>query len=117
MGELEQILKNRTAKRERLEKEAPDLFSGFNELMKYYYKPGGALSRRDKELMAVACSVATRCIPCLGNHLNNAMAAGATREQAVEAAAIGVEFGGGPSFVVVREHLIGFLDEIAAPKS
>ena len=113
MGELEQILKSRAAKRERLEKEAPDLFNGFNELMKYYYKPG-ALSRREKELMAVTASVATRCIPCLGNHLNNAIAAGATREQALEAAAIGIEFGGGPSFVVVREHLLGMLDEIAA---
>lgn len=115
MGELEQILKSRAAKRERLEKDAPDLYNGFNELMKYYYKPG-ALTRWEKELMAVTASVATRCIPCLGNHLNNAMAAGATREQALEAAAIGVEFGGGPSFVVVREHLIGMLDEIEAAK-
>ncbi len=113
MGELDQILKSRAAKRERLEKEAPDLYGGFNELMKYYYKPG-ALSRREQELMAVTASVATRCIPCLGNHLNNALAAGATREQALDAAAIGVEFGGGPSFVVVREHLLGMLDEIAA---
>jgi len=113
MGELEQILKSRNASRERLQKEAPDLFNGFNELMKYYYKPG-ALSRWEKELMAVTASVATRCIPCVGIHLNNAMAAGATREQALEAAAIGVEFGGGPSFVVVREHLLGMLDEIAA---
>ncbi|MDT8901546.1 carboxymuconolactone decarboxylase family protein [Anaeroselena agilis] len=115
MKELEQILTRRAANRERLEKEAPDLFGGFNELMKYYYKPG-ALTRRDKELMAVAASVATRCIPCLGNHLNNAIAAGATREQAFEAASIGVEFGGGPSFVVVRDHMPGMLDEIFAAK-
>ena len=113
MKELEQILTRRKANRERLEQEAPDLYNGFNELMKYYYKPG-ALTRRDKELMAVTASVATRCIPCLGNHLNNAIAAGATREQALEAASIGVEFGGGPSFVVVRDHLLGMLDEIYA---
>ncbi len=115
MPELEQILTQRKANRERLEKEAPALFSGFNELMKYYYKPG-ALTRRDKELMAVTASVSTRCIPCLGNHLNNAIAAGATSEQALEAAAIGVEFGGGPSFVVVRDHMLVMLDEIFAKR-
>jgi AhpD family alkylhydroperoxidase len=62
--------------------------------------------------MAVTASVATRCIPCLANHANNAVSAGATRAEIMEAAAIGVEFGGGPSFVVVRDHLLDFLDDI-----
>lgn len=110
---LGEILVRREVNRQRLEKEAPNLFQGFNELMKYYYKPG-ALTRREKELMAVAASVATRCIPCLANHSNNAVAAGATREQVLEAAAIGVEFGGGPSFVVARDQLLDMLDEIDA---
>jgi hypothetical protein len=30
----------------------------------------------------------------------------------LEAATIGVEVGGGPSFVVVRDHLLDFLDDI-----
>jgi pyruvate dehydrogenase E2 component (dihydrolipoamide acetyltransferase) len=115
VGKLEDILRNRQANRERLEREAPDLFHGFNDLMKRCYKPG-AVPRRDKELMAVAAAVATRCVPCLGNHLNNAMAAGATREQALEAAAIGVEFGGGPSFVMVRDNLLEMLDEVEGEK-
>jgi AhpD family alkylhydroperoxidase len=105
------ILKERTANRKRLEKEAPGLFRGFNGLVKQYYKPG-ALSRKHKELMAVAAAIATRCIPCLANHANNAMVAGATRQEIIEAAAIGVEFGGGHSFVIVRDNLIQFLDEI-----
>lgn len=79
--------------------------------MKHCYKPG-ALERKHKELMAVTASVATRCVPCLATHANNAVAAGATREEVLEAAAIGVEFGGGPSFVVVRDNLLDFLDEI-----
>jgi AhpD family alkylhydroperoxidase len=105
------ILKGRKANRERLEKEAPNLYAGFNELMKYYYKPG-ALDRKQKELMAVVGSVVTRCIPCLANHTNNAISAGATRDEVLEAAAIGIEFGGGHSFVIVRDNLLGFLDEI-----
>ena len=35
-----------------------------------------------------------------------------TREEIMEAAAIGIEFGGGPAFVVVRDNLQDFLDEI-----
>jgi AhpD family alkylhydroperoxidase len=111
MDTVHDILAKRTANRERLEKEAPDLFRGFNDLVKSYYKPG-ALNRKTKELLAVACAVATRCRPCLANHITNAIASKATRSEVIEAAAIGVEFGGGPSFVVVRDNLLAFLDEI-----
>lgn len=111
MNSASEILKNRRKHRIRLENEAPDLFNGFNELMKSYYKEG-ALDRKQKELMAVTAAVATKCIPCLANHANNAVGAGANRQEVLEAAAIGVEFGGGPSFVIVRNNLLNFLDEI-----
>lgn len=116
MGTVNDILKKRTEGRKRLEQEAPNLYNGFNELMKHTYEHG-ALERKHKELMAVAASVATRCVPCLANHANNAMATGATKDEVLEAAAIGVEFGGGPSFVVVRDHLLGFIDEIQAGRA
>lgn len=111
MDNAKDILKKRKSNRERLEKEAPDIYHGFNELMKHYYKHG-ALDRKQKELMAVAASVATRCIPWLANHANNAILAGAKRDEVLEAAAIGIEFGGGPSFVIVRDNLLDFLDDI-----
>ena len=116
METVKQIISRRKVNAERLENVAPNLFNGFNEMMKYYYKPG-SLSRREKELMALTVSVAVRCVPCMASHLTNAIAAGGTREQALEAAAIGVEFGGGPSFVVVREHLLDMLDEIATDET
>ncbi len=34
----------------------------------------------------------------------------------IDAAAIGVEFGGGPAFVMAREHLLRFLDDTAPAK-
>jgi AhpD family alkylhydroperoxidase len=111
MTKANEILKRRSHNRKRLEEEAPDLYAGFNELIKTYYKPG-VLQRKYKELMAVTASVATRCIPCLANHMRNAMSAGATQEEIFEAAAIGIEFGGGPSFVVVRDHLIDFYEDL-----
>jgi len=113
MGKAKDILKNRKMKRERLEKEAPNLYNGFNELLKYYYKPG-ALDRKHKELMAVAVAVATRCVPCLANHVNNAISTGSSKAEILEAAAIGVEFGGGPSFALVRDNLIDFLNDLEA---
>jgi AhpD family alkylhydroperoxidase len=111
MSNLEEILINRKKNRDRLEKEAPNLFNGFNELMKSYYKDS-ALDQKYKELIAVGIAVATRCIPCLANHANNAVSKGATRQEIIDAAAIGVEFGGGPSFVAVRDNLLEFLDDI-----
>lgn len=113
MTTVAEVLKNRTAANGRLEKEASNLYNGFYDMMKQYYKPS-ALERKYKELMAVTASVITRCEPCLAHHMHNAVTAGATRDEVVDAAAIGVEFGGGPSFVFVREHLMRFLDEIVA---
>jgi len=113
MNSAKEILENRRINRDRLEKEAPNLFKGFNELMKAYYQEG-ALDIKQKELMAVTASVTTKCIPCLANHANNAVSAGATRQEVLEAASIGVEFGGGPAFVIVRNNLLNFLDELGA---
>jgi AhpD family alkylhydroperoxidase len=85
MGVVKNVLKKRTENRARLEKEAPDFYNGFNEWMKHFYKHG-VLERKYNELMAVSASVATRCVPCLANHANNAMTAGATTEEVLEAA-------------------------------
>ena len=69
MAGANEILKKRKENTDRLEKEAPDLYNGFNELMKHYYKHG-ILGRKYKELMAVTASVATRlpvrCAPSAG---------------------------------------------------
>ncbi|GAK59990.1 possible carboxymuconolactone decarboxylase family protein [Candidatus Vecturithrix granuli] len=116
MSTVKEILANGRANQKRLEHEAPALAQGFNDLMKSYYTPG-VLSRRDKGLMAVTGAVAVRCLPCLALHVNNAIAAGATRAEVLEAAAIGVEYGGGPSYVFARNDLLQFLDEIEAMKS
>ena len=87
MGNLEEILLKRKKNRDRLEKEAPDLFNGFSQLMRHYYRES-ALDLKQKELIAVGAAVATRCIPCLANHANNALTHGATREEIIDAAAI-----------------------------
>lgn len=56
------FLKQRQQNTVRLKKEAPDLVEGFNELMRHYYK-GDALDKKQRELMAIACSIAQCCEP------------------------------------------------------
>ena len=109
---VRQIVDKRAKNQKRLKKEAPALFEGFDGLMKAYYATS-ALDTKYKELIAVALSVSRCCIPCLAVHTKNAVEAGATRGEVIDAATIGVEFGGGPSFVVVRNNLLDFLDELA----
>jgi AhpD family alkylhydroperoxidase len=65
----------------------------------------GALSVREKELIAVAISLAIRCEPCLYSHLEKAMQAGATREQMLELAGVIVTMQGGPGYVYVPKLL------------
>ncbi len=48
--------------------------------------------------------------------IDNAIKAGATKNEILEAAAIGVEVEGGPSFVIVRDNLLGCPDDIEKGK-
>ena len=49
----------------------------------------GALSAKDKALIALACSAAIQCDSCVEFHKKAAISNGATREEMLEAAAIG----------------------------
>mgnify|MGYP000920845206 FL=1 len=55
-----------------------------NEIMKE-----GALSSKEKAIVGLACAVAIRCETCVEFHKKVAKMAGATREEMLEAAAIG----------------------------
>jgi AhpD family alkylhydroperoxidase len=110
MTRLSDTLAERERNRERIQREAPDLATAFSGMIASNLKPG-ALHRKQKELIGIAGSVITRCEPCLAHHVHDAMAAGATKQQVIEAASVGVNFGGAPSFVFVYSVLMGFLEE------
>lgn len=59
---VKDFLNKRKTNTERLKKEAPDIYQGFTDLIKHYYK-SDVLDRRQRELMAVACSTAQQCVP------------------------------------------------------
>jgi AhpD family alkylhydroperoxidase len=48
----------------------------------------GALSAKEKALIALACSVAVRCEHCVKRHKETARKAGACKEEMLEAAAV-----------------------------
>jgi AhpD family alkylhydroperoxidase len=59
----------------------------------------GALSAKDKALIALGSAVALQCDYCVGFHKEIAMSAGATREEMLEAAAVGALVRLGSGFV------------------
>ena len=68
----------------------------------------GALSSKNKSLIAVACAVAIKCEYCVKSHKENALNAGATMDEIKEAAAVAsqVRLGSGLTFAsfVLDEH-------------
>lgn len=62
----------------------------------------GALTKRDKELIAVGISVVINCESCMEWHIHQALQSGATEQQVIEAIEVGIEMGGGPATVSAR---------------
>ncbi|MHB1271356.1 MAG: carboxymuconolactone decarboxylase family protein [Rhodanobacter sp.] len=76
----------------------PGTMNGFSAMAKAAMEPG-VLSGIEKELIALAIGVAARCDGCLGFHVKALVRLGASREQVMEALAVAVYMGGGPSLM------------------
>jgi AhpD family alkylhydroperoxidase len=96
----------------RMKELAPDILRGFGGLFQAVMKEG-ALTAREKELIALAIGLAVRCVPCINLHVEKCLKAGATREQILEAAGVAVMMQGGPSFTHVPEviHALEHLEK------
>ncbi len=66
---------------------------------------GHALGRKTKELIALATSVVTGCDTSIAYHLHNALEAGVTREELVEAVEVAVVTMGEPAAVHAKQIL------------
>ncbi len=84
----------------KMKAEIPDTTQGFAGLFGKVMK-NGALTTREKELIAIGISVAMRCEPCIRGHVENCLDSGATRQQILEAASVAVMMGGGPAYVYI----------------
>ena len=81
---------------------APDIVRGFGGMYQALMKEG-ALSVREKELIALGIGLAVRCVPCINLHVQKCLRAGATREQILEASGVAVVMRGGPSYTHVSK--------------
>jgi AhpD family alkylhydroperoxidase len=97
---------------QRMKEEAPGPTKAFGTMFARLMGDG-ALSVREKELIALGIGMALRCEPCLYSHLQKAIAAGATRDQIIEAAGVVVMMQGGPGYVHMP-LVLEALDELGA---
>jgi len=70
----------------------------------------GALDQKTKELIALAVSVTAGCDDCIAHHVNDAIKAGATREEFADALGVAVLMGGGPG-MIYASHAIEAVDQ------
>jgi AhpD family alkylhydroperoxidase len=73
----------------------------------------GALSHKQKELIALAISVAIRCEGCIVFHSRACVKLGVTRPELLDMLGVAVEMGGGPSAVYGAQALDCY-DQMAA---
>jgi len=86
---------------------APDAMAGFSALAKGAMK-SGALSSQQKELIALAIGVAGHCDGCIGFHAKALARTAIPREQIIEALAVAVYMGGGPSLMYAADAIQAF---------
>jgi AhpD family alkylhydroperoxidase len=77
------------------------VYRGFLEMEQAAFSDG-ALSKKHKELIAIGISVVKDCHSCMQWHIGQAVAAGASFEEVLEAVEVGIEMGGGPATVSAR---------------
>ncbi|MGQ9721295.1 MAG: carboxymuconolactone decarboxylase family protein [Candidatus Jordarchaeum sp.] len=80
---------------------------------------GGALSTKIKEIISVALSVALKCKWCIAFHVKNALEAGATRDELIEASYVAVLMAGGPALMytqLVIQAIDDFQEQLATIK-
>jgi len=70
----------------------------------------GALSRKEKELIAIAASIVKGCERCISYHVRSAIVAGASADEILEAGFVAVIMDGGPALA----HFGSLLDAVEA---
>jgi len=93
-----------SAKLKNLRQEIPDTMQAFNQMAAATHTDG-ALSKKTKELMAMAIGIAARCQGCLAFHAQACVRQGVTRREFEEMLQVAIYMGGGPSLMTAAEAL------------
>lgn len=85
----------------------PEVMTSFSELGRAATSDG-TLTAKTKELIALALSVASRCDPCIGFHMQTLVKLGVTRQEIDETLAVTTYMGGGPSLMYAANAIAAF---------
>jgi AhpD family alkylhydroperoxidase len=96
-----------------LRSSTPEVMKSFSDLG-HAATAKGVLDRKTKELIALALSVAARCDPCIGFHMQSLVKLGVTRQEVDETLGVTTYMGGGPSLMYAASAIAAF-DELSRP--
>ena len=94
--DVEGILKSFMRHFGALNRDIPDTRNAFSDLLKTVHVDG-ALSAKIKEIICIVVSILAPCESCIVYHTKQALTAGATREEIMEACGVAIYMGGGPA--------------------
>ena len=100
-----------------LRKSQPDAMQAFGNLAKSAMAEG-AVSAKNKELIALAIGVTQHCSGCVGFHVKALIKLGCSRAEVEEMLTVCVYMGGGPALMYTAEVLAAWdaMSAAAAPK-
>ncbi|RJP19826.1 MAG: carboxymuconolactone decarboxylase family protein [Candidatus Abyssobacteria bacterium SURF_5] len=98
---LERIIDDRKKAHQYLVSKGSRVYRTFLDLEKEAFSSGN-LEKKYKELVALGISIVINCESCIEWHTAQALKAGASEEQVLEAIEVGIEMGGGPATVSSR---------------
>jgi AhpD family alkylhydroperoxidase len=101
------IIKTISANSLKLRKGIPDTMAGFGALAKNA-TADGALSKKTKEMIALAIGIATRCDGCIGYHAEALVRLGCSRDEYNEVLGMAVYMGGGPSLMYAADAIAAY---------
>ncbi|MFM9916986.1 MAG: carboxymuconolactone decarboxylase family protein [Rhizobacter sp.] len=90
-----------------LKSSTPEVMKSFSELGRAA-TANGVLDKKTKELIALALSVAARCDPCIGFHMQSLVKLGVTRQEIDETLGVTTYMGGGPSMMYAASAIAAF---------
>ena len=101
MEDMNKVLKEVHSSLEYLNKNYPEEMKAFGTFLKEVEEKG-ALDTKTKELISIALSVVSQCKWCIAFHTKEALEAGATKEEILEACFVAAFMGGGPAMMFVQ---------------
>jgi AhpD family alkylhydroperoxidase len=113
MPEMKQRLLEIQKTMQTVGKESPDFLAAFMKF-KNEAEKDGALSRKTKKLIEIALAIATKCEWCVSLHVKEALDAGATPAEIIDASLIAVLMGGAPS-LMFAQNVMKAVAELAKP--